>query len=72
MTAATITAYQIERHDGSTDGMGDEILFRTEEAARAAAQTAFGDDPASRDGGIGAWLQIVPIECESSDPRLAD
>lgn len=52
--------YRIERLDGSTDGLGDDVLFATEDEAWANAETAFGRDPAS-DGpdGVRAWLRVV-------------
>jgi len=57
-----MTEYRIERHDGSTDGLGDDVTFATEAAAWAAADTAFGADPAS-DGpdGVRGWLRVVPV-----------
>jgi len=52
--------FVVQRRDGTTDGLGDHVVFETEERARAAAETAFGRDPAS-DGpeGVWAWLEVV-------------
>lgn len=44
--------YVITRTDGTTDGLGDSIVFATEQEAWEAAARAFGRDPASQ----GQWL----------------
>ena len=53
--------YRITRHDGSTDGLGDDVAFATEQEARDAAEHAFGDDPAS-DPDVWAWLQVIEVD----------
>jgi hypothetical protein len=55
-------AYRIERQDGTTDGLGDEVLFASEAEAWTAAETAFGSDPASDVGGVRAWLRVVAVD----------
>jgi len=57
-------AFQIQRLDGSIDGLGDAVAFDTEADAWAAAEAAFGSDPAS-DGplGVRAWLKVVETAC---------
>lgn len=54
--------YRIERLDGSVDGLGDEVVFETEDRAWSAAETAFGDDPASMEGGVRSWLRVVEVD----------
>lgn len=51
--------YTIQRTDGTRDGLGDSVAFATEEAAWDAARTAFGRDPASEEGGVESWLEVV-------------
>ena len=51
-----MTAYRIERADGTIDGLGDEIVFETEAAAWGAAEAAWGDDPTFR-----SWIRVVLV-----------
>jgi hypothetical protein len=57
--------YVIERLDGTTDGLGDAVVFTTEAAAWQAAEEAFGADRAS-DGaaGVRAWLRVRALDDE--------
>lgn len=54
--------FRIERLDGSTDGLGDAVLFESKRDAWRAAERAFSSDPAS-DGpdGIYGWLIVREV-----------
>jgi hypothetical protein len=57
----------IERTDGTTDGLGDHVVFASEQEAWEAARHAFGRDPASDEGGVTSWLCVTPSTvCASS------
>lgn len=55
--------YRIERLDGSIDGLGDEVVFASEDEAWGAAETAFGKDEASIESpeGVRSWLRVVTL-----------
>ena len=70
--AMTTEVYRIERFDGSIDGLGEEVLFRSEDAAERAAVEAFGDDPASLRDGLWSWLRIARLRVDNDDVRLEE
>lgn len=60
--------FQIQRTDGSVDGLGDVVTFGSEDEAWTAAETAFGRDPASDGpGGVRAWLQVIEVDGAADD-----
>lgn len=54
--------FVIQRQDGTRDGLGDAVVFATEEAAWEAARNAFGRDTASDVGGVESWLEVVEAD----------
>lgn len=53
--------YVIERTDGTTDGLGDRIVFLGLGEAQNAAANAFGRDPA---GNLPSWLKFKWVDEE--------